>query len=631
MVRILRWAACLLLLALHIHTTTVGAHSNLERSEPTANASLAETPEEIRLWFTEPLEAAFSSFRLLDSNGIQVDTPASQLDPVDEHQLFMDVTALPDGLYTVVWYVVSGTDGHATEGSFSFGINAAPIAATLPPVVEPVITPESTIIRSLHLLAASLTVGGIGFRLFAWFPVISSSAPSGNRWQRWLVVSGWVALGVVLAGVLMLQTSISGNLDLWNTLTDPALMTVLTQTTFGTLWLVRAALWVLLGGILWLAYKQRRGLWVAFFISGVLLLIHSLFSHASAVEDSVIAIVVHWLHSFVTALWLGGLAAFAGVLVASRSDNTLPVGSVSRLTAAFSNYARVLVAALVISGSYAAWLHIGSLEALFTTNYGMALLLKLILFMPLLVIAAINLVWTQRRLVAGDEVWVSRLRGLIGVEIALLCTILLLVGMMTAGNPARATQALRSVVYTIPETEPYFGMEMSGNQMMHLEIIPGYVGENEFILMPLDEQGEPITDASLIRMRFENRDQNLGRSELRPQATGMGVYSASGVNLSMPGEWRIRVTLQRPGEFDTVLDFDVEIPPAPLPSASPVDMSIPLVQRAFATSLVGGALVCSGGYFILRRYDKSLSGGRILALITLAIGVLALLTAIAVP
>jgi copper transport protein len=627
--RLTGWGVCLLLLALY--TTTVRAHSNLERSEPAANASLAQSPDEIRLWFTEPVEAAFSGFTLLDSSGTQVETVASQVDPADDQQLFMDITTLPDGLYTVVWQVISGTDGHATEGSFSFGVNFVPTAATPVPTSEAVITPESTLIRSLHLLAASLTVGGIAFWLFVWLPVMPGGAAHMERWQRWLVASGWVLLGVALMCVLALQTSISADLDFWNTFTDPALITLLTQTSFGTLWLLRLALWLLLGGVLWLAYQKRRGMWAAFVIGVLLLLLHSLFSHASAVADREIAIVSHWLHFLATTLWLGGLAAFVAVLLANRPTNALPVGSVARLVSAFSNYARVSVAALVISGLYAAWLHVGSVQALLNTNYGVALLIKVVLFVPLLALAAVNFLWTQRRLVAGHPVWVGHLRGLIGIEIAHLCGILLLVGMMTAGSPARATEALRAVVYTAPETAPYFGMEMSRNQMMHLEIIPGFVGENEFILTPTDMQGAPITDASLIRMRFENRDQNLGGSELRPQAEEAGVYRASGVNLSLPGAWRIRVTLQRPDEFDTVVDFDVMVAPQPPPVASPVDMRMPVLERMIAATLLGLALIACGGFFVVRKYDHLWSGGRVMALLTIAAGMFTLVAVSTMP
>ncbi|MGV2436371.1 MAG UNVERIFIED_CONTAM: hypothetical protein LVT10_16975 [Anaerolineae bacterium] len=93
-------------------------------------------------------------------------------------------------------------------------------------------------------------------------------------------------------------------------------------------------------------------------------------------------------------------------------------------------------------------------------------------------------------------------------------------------------------------------METVNNQMIHLQITPGYVGENKFIITPYDEAGNPITDASLIRLRFDYLDQDLGRSELRPQYDPtLSAYVIAGNNFSTVGHWRIRMTIQRPSNL----------------------------------------------------------------------------------
>src|SRR5690606_12983797 len=132
--------------------------------------------------------------------------------------------------------------------------------------------------------------------------------------------------------------------------------------------------------------------------------------------------------------------------------------------------------------------------------------------------------------------------------------VLLAVAVMTSGNPARGVQARLEAAANTPQAQPYFGMEIVDNQMLHLQIVPGMVGENTFIVTPFDEDGDVIQDASLIRLRFSNLDQNLGDSELRPTLDESGEYMATGANLSTPGRWRIRMTLARPGKFDTIAD-----------------------------------------------------------------------------
>src|SRR5690606_27488565 len=117
------------------------------------------------------------------------------------------------------------------------------------------------------------------------------------------------------------------------------------------------------------------------------------------------------------------------------------------------------------------------------------------------------------------------------------------------------------------------------------------------VVSAYDENGTPIEDASRIRLRFDNLDQNLGQSELRPvYDPDLGTYTVEGSNLSTPGNWRIRMTIQRPGQFDLVTDFEAEIVPAPAPVQPAVDDSLPFLGRVIASSLTGLLLIGAGGF-----------------------------------
>lgn len=599
------------------------AHANLQRSEPPPNASLSAAPDSIRLWFTEPLEPAFSRFTLRDSRGEIVPTAASQVADDDPQQLFMPAGDLPDGLYTVVWRSLSRTDGHPAEGSFSFGINVPISDLTASTLVEAPIAAGEALIRALNVLAVSLMIGGLGFRLFVWarMPEPLTQAIPGDAVLR-LVWIGWALTGVMLVAVLMMQTSLTAEIPFWGALAHPALIELLARTSFGRLWLARAGLWALVGGLVWAARGRTPRLGFALAVGALLLLPQSLFGHASAAPNSLIAVAANWLHLAATALWVGGLAAFAVILTAGRRSAALTSASAAALVGHFSNYARVAVTALLLTGAYAAWLHVGSVRALLETQYGRVLVVKLCLLAPLLAIAAINLVWTHRRLQADQAIWVGRLRQLIGAEIALLAGVLLAVGALTSGSPARPIQALRAALPPPPLLE----MRTASDQMVHLEITPGSVGHNRFAVTLTDANDTPITDISLIRMRFESLEQNLGRSELRPaaQADSPGIYQAEGANLSLPGWWRIRLTIQRPLQFDTVVDFDLNVsPPTALSLAAA--LQIPTVQRLIASSLLGAALLVTSGVFLALDRSAGLSGGRALALAAAAVGLITLL------
>lgn len=97
------------------------AHAKLARSDPPASSTLRGTPPEVRLWFTENLEPAFSAAQLLDGERRQVDGAVAQVDAVNAALLRMRLPALGPGQYRVVYRVVS-VDSHVTAGELTFRI-----------------------------------------------------------------------------------------------------------------------------------------------------------------------------------------------------------------------------------------------------------------------------------------------------------------------------------------------------------------------------------------------------------------------------------------------------------------------------------------------------------------------------
>ena len=101
--------------------TAAEAHARLQRADPRAKSTLRTPPAQVRLWFTEQLEPAFSTIRVVNETGEQVDKADSQVDPKAPKQLHVSLNALPPGTYKVIWRVLS-VDTHVTEGSFTFRV-----------------------------------------------------------------------------------------------------------------------------------------------------------------------------------------------------------------------------------------------------------------------------------------------------------------------------------------------------------------------------------------------------------------------------------------------------------------------------------------------------------------------------
>lgn len=591
------------------------AHAELVKSEPPASATLAHAPAEIRLWFTEPLEPNFSKITLRDGRGEPINLPSASVDPSDPTQLFVRPDGLAEGVYTVIWNVVSAADGHATSGSFAFSVG---VSVGLP---ENLVAPgpesiplDSALIRWLNFVAGALLAGSVGFALFVWSPVLSGNDSGAGRRLRGVMWAGWALSGIAGALLLALQAATAASIPIGGILADPALVAAIFGTRFGALWAMRMALWALAGGALLLAGRDQRFYWPALALSAGVLLTTSLFSHASAARDYA-AVLGDWLHFLLSALWVGGLVAFAVVIVpVMGKKRSLPV--LADLVGYFSNYARVAVIGLAITGLYAAWLQVGSLEALRDTLYGQALLLKLLLFLPLLGIAAINLLLTARGLRAGRKVWAGRLRGLLGAEIALTLGVFALVGLMTAVAPARTAAARASA----PPASVFLEETMVDDGLhIRLTVSPRRVGVNTYtVYLWSMVTSQSISDASRVFLRFRSLSEDLQRTELDLVPIGKGEYQASGPNLSLPGDWQVRVTVRREGHYDSLADFNIPVEAAP----PPVDPGPTLPERAGALLMAGLGLLAGAGYFVAANLRRLLTGpgllGVAMALIAVA-------------
>lgn len=100
-------------------------HLELERSEPAADATLDESPAEIRLWFTQSPQIDGTSVRVLPVGGEPLDTGDARLAEGDDQLVLASLTApLANGRYQVRWRAMA-RDGHVVRGTFEFRVDIA--------------------------------------------------------------------------------------------------------------------------------------------------------------------------------------------------------------------------------------------------------------------------------------------------------------------------------------------------------------------------------------------------------------------------------------------------------------------------------------------------------------------------
>ena len=104
-----------------VGATSAWAHAGLKSSIPEKDAEIAAAPKEITLQFNEKLESAFSTAKLVDSTGKQVNVEKPALDAANPSVMKLPVPALSPGKYKVE-YVGVGHDGHRRKGNYSFTV-----------------------------------------------------------------------------------------------------------------------------------------------------------------------------------------------------------------------------------------------------------------------------------------------------------------------------------------------------------------------------------------------------------------------------------------------------------------------------------------------------------------------------
>lgn len=96
-------------------------HAFLDRAEPRVGSTVRTAPTQVRVWFTENLEPAFSTLEVWDKEGKRVDAGPAEVSPTSPAMLQVPVKALGPGTYRVKWRVLS-VDTHVTEGEFTFHV-----------------------------------------------------------------------------------------------------------------------------------------------------------------------------------------------------------------------------------------------------------------------------------------------------------------------------------------------------------------------------------------------------------------------------------------------------------------------------------------------------------------------------
>jgi len=407
-----------------LQASVASAHATLVKAEPADGAVVAAAPPLLRLTFNEPVSPL--AIRLIgpDGRAVTLGNIAAA-----NAGIAVAVPALQDGTHVLSWRVVSA-DGHPVGGALVFSIGApsaqppSGVAASADPVLQAALWAAKVAIY----LGFAVGIGGAFFR--AWIAP-HGVAGSAEPWIVTALIAGLAAtpLSVGLQGLDALELSPReiGQRAAWETGLE---------TAYGATAIVAA--FALFAGVFSLAATSQR-------LSRVLSLMAlvgvgaalALSGHAGSAEPRVISRPAVFLHAVCMTFWVGSLLPLWTALRGEGRDG--------ETLARFSRAIPVPLTLLAATGLWLAYAQLGRVDALWTSDYGLVLLGKLVLVVLLLMLAAANRYRLVPRFRAEGAAAARPLRRSIGTELALAVAIVVLVALWRFTPPPRSLAAANTV------------------------------------------------------------------------------------------------------------------------------------------------------------------------------------------
>lgn len=240
-------------------------------------------------------------------------------------------------------------------------------------------------VRAVHFAAAIVLFGQFAFATF-----VAADRQPAPHFRR---IAAWSLAGVAASALvwIMLEAISMSGLPLKQALSPGTLGTVIGDTQFGRVWLVRMIVVVLLvaalAGLRGPALRAAGGGLAA-------LLLAAIAGGGHGGSGRGVAGAFHFgidaAHLLAAGAWLGALVPLVSLVRAAEHGDEARRRFVAETTRRFSALGVACMAVIVLSGVGNACYMISSLGALVGSTYGRWLLAKLALFAAILAIAAVN-------------------------------------------------------------------------------------------------------------------------------------------------------------------------------------------------------------------------------------------------
>jgi len=469
-------------LALTFIPGIASAHAILESSSPEPSALLESSPKEIRLNFDEQVESTLGDIRVYDSEQREVSIKKTVRSSSDASVVTAGVPTLKNGVYVVVWRVVSA-DGHPVSGAFPFeiGIKSTGTSAALLEKVlngtetsSPLGNPMSTL-RLLGFLGLILLIGCVS--------LLWRSPLLGNARVRKTLRHSSVFVAVSSLGLLLMQGPYTAGKS-WGSLFDSIIIGDVLQTRLGLALFVRSICAVAWGLIALTASASVSRRWRVGVIATAFVTIatYAASGHQSAGTLPGIFVPLDMIHLAAISTWVGALLALAVISKNNNVDN-----EVKR----FSQMATWSMPIVIVTGVVQGLHLLGGISTITETNFGKLLLVKTILVGGVVLFGS----RARTRLHASGF---SSIAKVIRWESAVVVLVLAVTSLMVAQSP-------NSIA---PKSVGFSATKVQNGIVVELSVVPAVVGTAEVHVI-LTPPGGSLTPAKSVTVQFDLPSRNI--------------------------------------------------------------------------------------------------------------------------
>ena len=530
------------------------AHAILEETRPANDAVVEQSPKQVLLRFNEAVDTSLGrALQVFDASGEEVDT-GDVLRPSAREVAVEIEEELPDGTYTVAWRVVSA-DSDPIRGAFVFhvgapGANPEGVAAEVSQDSPTSLDVLYRLGRYLEFAFLLLCAGGVA-ALF--YPLRSADRRVHNRLYALLAfcagaLAVWSLLGLAFQGAKATGNGLDYAFT-WDNVSDVA------GTRYGKVELIRAGLAL---GILVTALVLRQAggrareaaVAAAVLFATGLVLTPTFAGHASTTGP--LASVSDIAHVMAAAAWVGGLG-FIMVALWLALEERWPLAT--RCVPRFSTMALGSVAVLLVAGTVNGYLQVETWRGLWETNYGLLLLAKIGLVIPLLALGAYNNRYSVPRLRAGIAQPGERRRFVqaAGVELAIMAAIVGVTAFLVDANPAKHELMADAAAAMHGGNGGHMAGPMShevdfGEFQATVTVDPGTAGPNH-LMLEVDDSGPDTPKLAEVTFRASLSQPDVGPLEFKAESTTQGRWEVEDADLPIAGTWQLSIEALV-GEFD---------------------------------------------------------------------------------